>query len=338
MEINKVVLKTLVVFLIVNLVITPGMVTMAFAQATPQAQAASDDEVQEIQQLANTGYLGDKKDYYLALKNLTEDDITDAILKARDFVMAADLKNLQNGSFSYQVSDLQSFLDLVKDKEEDIRARKASAWKLENRLQKMIAVLLVVPAGSQTPSINSTAVPNAPTTTVIPSPPTATPIPGPSRDEFNGLKDSFKKLDGKLSDMQSDLDKKSETIEALQKNGQDIQTSNADIQEQLQLIKKLVDRVQDDLKKSEDRMDDIEKKVDQKMITDTDMQQEMTIMHKDLRDDTEDISVLKQEEAKLDKTDYGPRNPLDDFLNSKWLPGGALIVGLAALTISLVRK
>jgi hypothetical protein len=57
-----------------------------------------------------------------------------------------------------------------------------------------------------------------------------------------------------------------------------------------------------------------------------------------LRDDTEDISVLKEEVAKLDKTDNGPRNALDDFLSSKWLPGGALIVGLTALAVSLLRK
>jgi hypothetical protein len=85
-------------------------------------------------------------------------------------------------------------------------------------------------------------------------------------------------------------------------------------------------------------MGGIEKEVEAKMVTDTQMQQEMTVMHKDLRDDTEDISVLKEEVAKLDKTDTAPRNGLDDFLSSKWLPGAALALGLAALTVSLVRK
>jgi hypothetical protein len=47
---------------------------------------------------------------------------------------------------------------------------------------------------------------------------------------------------------------------------------------------------------------------------------------------------LKEEVAKLDKTDVGPRNAVDDFLSSKWLPGAALALGLTALTVSLVRK
>jgi DNA repair exonuclease SbcCD ATPase subunit len=333
MKIKSFYLKTLAAFLALTMVMTPGMVAVVLAQEAPQAtpQTASDDEIQTVQQLAKAGYLADKKDYYLSSKALTEDDITDAILKAKDDVTAADIKTIQSAK-SFQVSDLQAFLDLVKDKEEDIKARKVSAWKLENRLQRMIAALSATPI----PDNTAGAAPIA-ANTAISAAPTATPIPGPSQQDFNNLKESFKTLDDKLSSLQSDFDKRGEALKTIQKDDEDLKVSEAGNQEQLKLVKKLLDRVQEDIKKSEDHMNEVEKKVDQKMVTDTEMQQEITVMHKDLRDDTEDISVLKEQVVKLDKTDQGPHNAVDDFLNSKWLSGGALIVGLAALTVSLTR-
>lgn len=333
--------KFLAGFLALTMIFTPGMIGIVLAQDAVQTPtAASDDEVQTIQQLAKAGYLGDKKDYYLSSQTLTEDDITNAILKANDYVMAADLKLVKAGSSSYQVSDLQSLLDLVKDKSADTRAKKASAWKLENRLGKMIALLSAAPSepsAAESVSTPATVMPT-PTNTAIPAPPTATPIPGPSRQEFADLKESFKSLNDKLVSLQSDFEKKADAIQILQKDNSDIQATNADIQEQLKLVKKLLDRVQEDMGKSEERMGGIEKKVEEKMVTDVEMQQEIAVMHKDMRDDTEDISVLKEEVAKLDKTDQGPRSAVDDFLSSKWLPGAALALGLAALTVSLVRK
>jgi DNA repair exonuclease SbcCD ATPase subunit len=319
------------------MMLTPGMVVMAFAQDAPQTQTASDDEVQPVQQLAKAGYLADKKDFYLSAKTLTEDDVTDAILKAKDYVMAADLKTL-NANKAFQTADLQAFLDLVKDKEEDIKARKASAWKIENRLQKMIALKMMAPAAENTPEASTTTTAPAPTDTPIPVPPTPTPIPGPSRQEFNSLKEDFKSLDGKIGELQNSFDKREDTLKAIQKDNEDTKAVVGENQEQLKLVKKLIDRVQEDIKKSEEHMGEVEKKVEQKLVTDTQMQQEITVIHKDLRDDTEDISVLKEEVAKLDKTDESPHGALDDFLTSKWLPGGALIVGLAALTLSLVKK
>jgi len=341
MKIKSFYLRVLAGFLALTMIFTPGMMGIVLAQDAAQTPtAASDDEIQTIQQLAKAGYLGDKKDYYLSSQTLTEDDITNAIVKADDEVMAADLNQVKAGNSSFQVSDLQSLLDLVKDKSADIRAKKVSAWKLENRLNKMIAILS---GASSTPSATEVVSPPAavipvPTDTAVPATPTATPVPGPSRQEFSDLKDSFKSLNDKLSSVQSDFDKKAEAIQDVQKNNADIQSTNADIQEQLKLVKKLLDRVQDDLAKSEERMGGVEKKVEDKMVMDTEMQQEMTVMHKDVRDDTEDISVLKEEVAKLDKTDVGPRNAVDDFLSSKWLPGAALALGLTALTVSLVRK
>ncbi len=325
--------KFIAFFLAVQFFIVPVVATLALAQDVTASPAATDDEVQTIQQLAKNGYLGDKKDYYLKAQNLTEDDITDAILKANETIMAIDMKDYQNQKGNYRIEDLQTLLDLVKDKAANIRSRKVSAWKLENRLEKMIALSTLVPALDA-----GTVVPPVPTATSVPFTPTATPIPGPTRAEFNSLKESMDLLDHKLADVQTDLYKKADAIQTLQANGQDLKMGQADIQEQLKLVKKLLDRVQEDVKRSEDHLTEMDNKIDKKLVTDTEMRQELTVMHKDLRDDTEDISVLKEQVAKLDKTDYGPKNPVDEFLASKWLPGGALVVGLTALVLELVRK
>ena len=61
MKIKSFYLKTLAAFLAVMMVLTPGMVAIVLAQdapsATLQAQIASDDEIQTVQQLAKAGYL-----------------------------------------------------------------------------------------------------------------------------------------------------------------------------------------------------------------------------------------------------------------------------------------
>jgi uncharacterized coiled-coil DUF342 family protein len=100
-----------------------------------------------------------------------------------------------------------------------------------------------------------------------------------------------------------------------------------------------MDRVQDDLNKASQRLDEVSKKASEKTLTDTEFQQDLTVMHKDIRDNTQDLSVLKQQIAKLDKTgEEKNRSSLDDLLGSKWVAGGALLVGVTALVVSLTRK
>jgi heme oxygenase len=107
----------------------------------------------------------------------------------------------------------------------------------------------------------------------------------------------------------------------------------------LKLVKNLLERVQDDLKKTDNRLEETAKKASEKNISDTELEQELTVMHKDVRDNTQDVSILKQEVAKLDKsTSVAGQSPLDEVLGSKYVAGGALLVGLAALIISLSRK
>lgn len=326
--------KSLTVLLVFSLVLTPRLVQLVCAQDTQDA--ASDDEILTIQQLAKTGYLGDKKDFYLSAKSLTDDDVTDALIKIYGSIILVDLKVFPAANNPYRIQDLQTLLKLVEDKADDIRDRKVSAWKFENRLKKMIALLS--PAA---PSAASSAV--SPTPTLVVPTPTATPIPGPNRAEWNDMKDTIKDLTKKAGDLQDTYDKK---IDGIQKSNDDlkaanldIKAANADIQEQLKLMKRLLDRVQDDLKQTDERLETVSQKAQEKSITDTELQQELTILHKDLRDNTEDVSVLKQEMVRLDKaSNTSGQSPLDEFLNSKWLPGGALVVGLAALVVGLTRK
>ncbi len=328
----------LVLFLASLLVLSPRMVQVVLAQE--DTDSASPEEVQTLQGLAKNGYVGDKKDFYLSAKGLTEDDVTDALLKIDDQLSQVDLKTLQPGDKNYQVDDLKALLTLIKEKSEDIRTRKMSAWKFEKRVERMIAAL--TPASAD-PTPEVTALPS-PQPTELPMPtPTATPIPGPSREEWNQMKGDVKDLAQKTSSLQGDYDKKIQSLQTIEddvaKSNGELKITDADLQEQLKLVKKLLDQVQDNLSKTGDRLDQVAQKANEKAITDTELEQELTILHKDLRDNSQDVTILKEEVAKLDKTNAEQgQNPLDQFLNSKWLAGGALAVGLAALVVSLTRK
>ncbi len=333
--------KTLIFILVFTLGLSPRMVSMALAQDTKDSDAASDEEIHVIQQLAKKGYLGDKKDAFISSKTLTEDDITDALLKINDLLSQVDIKSLKPGEGAYKLGDLKTLLKLIDVKADDIRARKASAWKFTNLVKKMIAVL-TPPEPVATPDATSEGA-EATSTPVPVLTATPTPIPGPSRAEWDEMKGTIKDLTKKVGDLQDTFDKK---VDAIQKNNDEIKaanveikTTNAENQEQLKLVKRLLDRVQDDLKKTDERLDQVAEKASQKNITDIELQQELSIMHKDLRDNSQDVSILKQEVAKLDKAGSdSAQSPLDAALSSKWLAGGALLVGLTALIISLTRK
>ena len=312
----------LILFLAFTLTGGPGMVSLVFAQDSPAS--APDDQVQTLRQLAKAGYLGDQKDLYLSANTLTDDQVTDALLKISGLLSQADVKSLHPGSGTYQVDDLKALLSLVQDKTDDIVARKASAWKFKTQIRKMIAALAPPPAPT-------------PTATAAPQPtPTATPIPGPSRAEWDEMKGTVKDLAKKTDDMRATYDQK---VLDMQKSNDEARSSNADAQEQLRLVKKLLDEVQDNLNKTGARLDDVAQKASQKSITDTELQQELTIMHKDLRDNSQDVGILKEEVAKLSKEDEKDgQSPLDQILSSKWVSGGALVVGLTALVVALTKK
>jgi myosin heavy subunit len=322
-------LKPVAVLLAGTLFFSPAMAALALAQETASATPASadPDEAATIHRLALAGYLGDSKDSYLS-DSLTEAQITDALLVIEKQLEGVDIQKLNPTNNQYSTQDLQALQALVEDKADDIRARKVSSWRFDNKIKKMIAAL-------STPAANTPA--PGPTPVPTPAPlPTATPIPGPSREEFNSLQTNLKDLNQKTEDLQKNYDEKMADIE---KNGEDLKKSDAQTKEQLELVKNLLDRVQGDLQKTEARLEQVAQKAEEKNITDTELEQELTVMHKDMRDNVQDVSVLKQEVAKLDKSgDVKDENVLDQVLDSKWLSGGALVVGIAALVVALSHK
>jgi Skp family chaperone for outer membrane proteins len=120
------------------------------------------------------------------------------------------------------------------------------------------------PATASAPALSATPSAAAPA-------PTATPLPnpGPSKEEFEGLKASLKDLSQKTADMQKDYDQK---ISDLGKNGEDSKKTDADMKEQLVLVKNLLDRVQGDLQKTDARLEQVAQKAEEKNITYTELE------------------------------------------------------------------
>ena len=327
---KTVIIRSVALLLVFCISLGPDLARMAWAQ--DKADSASDEEIQTIQQLAKAGYLGDKKETYLLAKTLTDEDVTNALIIMDTNILKVDLRGLKPGDERYRPEDLKALLSLVKDREEDIRAQKVSAWIFEHRLQKMIEALA--------PGEAKSAVAAEPTPTAVPSPvvlapPTPTPIPGPNRYEWDEMKDSLKDQSKRLVELEDKVEKKMAVVEA---TNTEIKTSYTEVQEQLKLVQKLIDRVQGDQKKLEDRVEEVGKKANEKAVTDDELKQELTLLRKDLRDNKQDVSILKQEVAKLDAPEKDHPSALDDILGSKWVAGGALLVGITALVVAFTRK
>ena len=324
--------RVLAGFLVFCMAGGPAWTTIAQAQTTDNL--ASDDEVQEIQHLAQAGYLGGSKTIDPSAKSLTEDQVTDALLAMENVVRAVDLSTLKPGDPRYSLSDLQTLLQLEQDYSELIRDRKVSSWLYEKRLNKMITALTPAAGDSSSP------VSPTPTTTAFTSTPgVLTPTPTPSfsvgEDDWNHLKDSLQQLTQKSNDLQIKYDQKLQDFDT---NEQELKTRNQEVEDEMKLVKNLMDTYESNLQKLNDRLDQVSQKANEKTLTDEELNEELTNMEKDLRDNTQDLTVLKQDVALLKSPEKPEQSPLDDFLTSKWLAGGALLVGLTALTISLTRK
>ncbi len=315
-------------FLVFLLCMGPDLLRGVWAQG--DAGGAADGEVRTLQRLARSGYLGDKADYYLSHKALSDEDVVNALIAIDANILKVDLKGLKPGDKRYQPGDLQSLLEMVQDRSEDIRAEKVSAWAFQHKLQKMIAIL----APSESPD-TPPAASAAPTVSAPPPSPTPTPVPGPSREELNEVKGDLRDLSKRLRELQERYEKRMDEMEM--SNGQ-MRAANGKLREPSNLVQTLLDRVQADQKRIGDRLDEVDKKAGEKNVTDAELERDLTLMRKDLRDNTQDISVLKQQVEKLNMPDKENGTPLDQALNSKWLAGGALLVGLTALVISLTRK
>jgi hypothetical protein len=332
--------KSCAAFLVFSMAAGAFPTQWVFAQTA--VAMASDDETLEIQHLIQAGYL-DANVPYASAKSLTEDQVTDALVAIQERLKSVDLKTLQTpnpsqgGASPYQLADLQTLLQLVQDYSELLHDRKVSAWLYENRLQKMIQILTASAPAPQSTAVESpTAAVVAPPTVIPPTPTaTATAVPGPTFSDLNALNDSIKDQNQRFLDLQTKTDQKFQDADA---DNQLLKTKEQETQDEMKLVKNLMDTYESNLQKMNERLDQISDKANQKTLTDEELEQELTIMHKDLRDNTQDLTVLKQQVSLLDAPQKTAQDPLDDFLSSKWLAGGALVLGLAALTVALTRK
>jgi len=306
------------------LALGPAPAQWLFAQNAPAM--ASQDETKTVQHLAQAGYL-DPKGLDMTAPTFTEDQVTDALIAIQDRLKAVDLKKLPSGA--YQLEDLQALEQLVEDYSDLLRDRKVSAWLYENRVKKMMQALgTAAPSTPATPLVTPTAATPSPTATLVPP-------SGPTLGDLNALQDKLKDMGQRMADLQARYDQKLQDEDS---SAQLLRAKDQERQDEMKLVKNLMDTYEANLQKVNERLDQVSQKADQKTLSDEELQQELTIMHKDLRDNTQDLTVLKQQVALLDAPQKAQQDPLDDFLTSKWLAGGALLVGLAALTVGLTKK
>jgi hypothetical protein len=310
------------------MVLGPFPAQWVFAQTADST--ASADEVQEIQHLAQAGYL-DAKTIDLTAKTMSEDQVADALAAIQDHLKSIDLKSLQSGNTPYQTADLEALLQMVDDYSDLLHDRKISTWLYENRVKKMIQALAPA-ADAVTPMPSPSPTAPVPTAAVAP---TATALPGPTLGDINALQDKLKDLDQRFADLQVKYDQRLQDEDS---NDQLLKSKDQERQDEMKLVKNLMDTYESNLQKVNERLDQVSDKANQKTMTDEELEQELTILHKDLRDNTQDLTILKQQVSQLDAPQKVQQDPLDDFLTSKWLAGGALLVGLAALTVGLTKK
>jgi chromosome segregation ATPase len=153
--------------------------------------------------------------------------------------------------------------------------------------------------------------------------------------DIDALQDKLKDLNQRLADLQVKYDQRLQDEDS---NDQLLKSKDQERQDEMKLVKNLMDTYESNLQKVNERLDQVSDKANQKTLTDEELEQELTILHKDLRDNTQDLTILKQQVSQLDAPQKVQQDPLDDFLSSKWLAGGALLVGLAALTVGLTKK
>jgi uncharacterized protein YhaN len=108
--------------------------------------------------------------------------------------------------------------------------------------------------------------------------------------------------------------------------------------EEARLLKGLVDDLQAGQKRLEASINEVDKKADKKGIDDDELRQSLSIMRKDLRDNVQDVSVLKQKVEKLMAPEKAYAKPLDKALASKWIPGAALLIAVGAIVIAVSKK
>jgi chromosome segregation ATPase len=194
----------------------------------------------------------------------------------------------------------------------------------------------------------------------------ATPTPvlrGPDEAEFKTLRGQVDTLEAKLEKTRSQTEATKAEADKIQVQAEKVQAQAERLQseaairnqaavdaekarsadrdaqrEEAGLLKGLVDDLQAGQKRLEASVSAVDKKAEEQNINDEELRQTLSIMRKDLRDNVQDVSVLKQKVEKLMAPEKTYARPLDKALASKWIPGAALLIALGAIVISASKK
>ena len=252
------------------------------------------------------------------IKKPTDADVTEALMALYPDVAKIDAASWHEAGVG--ASDTGELLNLVRQKKGALRAHGLSAWSFEKKMEKLAASY---PETTPIPS---------PAFSPTPIPPTPTPVPkGPDEAEFKALRERVITLESETERAQSEAAIRLKAAEDAEK----AKTADREAQrEEARLLKGLVDDLQAGQKRLEASINDVDKKADKKGIDDDELRQSLSIMRKDLRDNVQDVSVLKQKVEKLMAPEKAYAKPLDKALASKWIPGAALLIALGAIAIA----
>lgn len=291
------------------------------AEEKPEPSPAPSKHVKTLKAAAKAGLLGEE---ILAKKTMTDVEVTDALVALFPVVTKIDPKTLKPGMENQDVVTYEALLDLVVEKKGAIRARNLSAYTMEKRLQGIITALTDT---GEVKNIEEAKVVSTPTRVV-----SSGEGMGAMMDaDWKAIRGSLDKVTAELSDMRKAQEMRFKEVE---KAGIDDRTKVAAVQDDLSLIRDNLDALQENLKGIGDRVESMAKKVDEKGLDAEGQKREWTIMRKDIRDHSQDLSALKQKVEKLMAPEKSTASALDKALTSKWVPGAAILLSLGAIALA----
>lgn len=293
-------------------------VTPVPAKATPATEEkpapspAPAKHVKAIRAAAKAGLL----DAELASrKTMTDVEVTDALVALSPVLLKIDPKTLRSGGEGPDTVVFEDLLETVVEKKGAIRDRKVSAYTMEKRLQAIVAAL-----GDETRGDEK-----------VEAKPAATPVPAVTEADLKAVRDALSRLSDELADFRKSQESRLAAVE--KSRGEDLAKVSG-VQDDLSLIRDNLDSLQANLKILAEREAAIEKKVEEKGNDADAQKREWSIMRKDIRDHSQDLSVLKQKVEKLMAPEKSAASPLDKALSSKWVPGAAILLSLGAIALA----
>lgn len=210
-------------------------------------------------------------------------------------------------SQTFEKKDLQNLLEQVEKNSDALWKRDVPVWSYRKILQDALQ--------GKTPRTPETA----------------------SAEQAGNLEESTQRL----SDLEKRLDALEKAFSDFQKVRENEQKQN-DIQREaqkseLELLKRLADNLSVQLSSQEKKLTEALEKLDRASRNRIEEEQVLTILRKDLRDNIEDVALLKQKIEKLMQPEKRYGSPLDKALRSKWVSGVALLFSTAALSIALAQ-